>query len=338
MGLQPRGEGVKTRPIAATACAVLTALVCAACGDSTGPRSDSLVWAAVQSPAAGLVTGISGTSASDIWAVGADGIMHFDGATWSKVETGFEQDHPRAVWARTPADVWIVGTDPTMPPGIGSPTILHYDGTTWTATASPTSNFLTHIWGSSASDIWAVGTEGGIIHYDGATWSGVASGTAGNLWGLWGTSPSDIWVGGEYVILHYDGSQWSTVSISKFALGIWASSPSDVWAATSPGLLHYDGARWSTIPSGFLFDNAPNTGGQPDAVWGSSPSSVWLGGSNGVAAYPCCGKMQYYDGSRWSDVRLAAGTGVIAAIWGSSASDVWAGTALGIIHGTPANP
>src|SRR4026207_2498367 len=108
MRLQPRGEGVKTRPIAATACAVVTALVYAACGDSTGPRSDPLVWTAVQSPAAGLVTGISGTSASDVWAVGVDGIMHFDGATWSKVDIGVAQDHPRAVWARTPSDVWMV--------------------------------------------------------------------------------------------------------------------------------------------------------------------------------------------------------------------------------------
>ena len=333
MRLQPRGEGVKTRPIAATACAVFTALVYAACGDSTGPRSDLLVWTAVQSPAAGLVTGISGTSASDVWAVGVDGIMHFDGATWSKVETGVAaQDHPTAVWARTPSDVWMVVNGP--------PTILHYDGTTWTATASPspTSNYLTGIWGSSASDIWAVGLAGGIIHYDGTTWSSVASGTAEDLWGVWGSSPSDIWVGGQNVILHYDGSQWSTVSISKFALGIWASSPSDVWAATSPGLLHYDGARWSTIQSGFLFDNAPNTGAQPYAVWGSSPSSVWVGGWHGVAAYTCCGKMQHYDGSRWSDVPLPAGTAIIYAIWGSSASDVWAGTALGIIHGTPANP
>jgi hypothetical protein len=328
---------VKTRIVTATACAVFTTLLYAACGDSTGPGSDPLVWTAVQSPAVGLVTGISGTSASDVWAVGVDGIMHFDGATWSKVETGVAaQDHARAVWPRTPSDVWMVN----------GPTILHYDGTTWTATTSPTSNSLTGIWGSSASDIWAVGpapvpprgSAGALIHYDGTTWSSVASGTAENLWGVWGTSPSDIWVGGENVILHYDGSQWSTLSISNFALGIWASSPSDVWAATSPGLLHYDGARWSTIPSGFLFDNAPGTGPAPYAVWGSSPSSVWVGGWHGVPAYTCCGKMQHYDGSRWSDVPLPAGTGIIYAIWGSSASDVWAGTAVGIIHGTPAKP
>jgi ligand-binding sensor domain-containing protein len=140
------------------------------------------------------------------------------------------------------------------------------------------------------------------------------------------------------VILHYDGTQWSTLSIPTLALAIWGTSRSDVWAATSPGLLHYDGARWSTIQSGFLFDGNPNTGAQPYAVWGSSPSSVWMGGWAGVAAYTCCGKMEHYDGRRWSDVPLPEGTSIIYAIWGSSASDVWAGTATGIIHGTPAKP
>lgn len=336
MVLQPTGVRLKICLIGATA----SALLCAACGDSTGPRSDPLVWTAVQSPAVGWITGISGLSASDIWAVDLSGsVLHFDGATWSTVETGFPRDQPRAVWARTPADVWIVAADPSTP-GFPSPTILHYDGTTWTATASPTSNYLTSIWGSSASDIWAVGSSGEIIHYDGTTWTSVASGTLQQLWAVWGTSASDVWAGGESVMLHYNGSGWSPVPIHALALAIWGTSQSDVWAATSPGELHYDGQRWSTIQSGFLYDPyAPSGGGQPYAVWGASPSSVWIGGWNGVIAGPCCGKMEHYDGSSWSDVPLPAGTPIIKSIWGSSASDVWAGAATGIlIHGTAAKP
>ena len=105
------------RARAATISAVLTIAIYAGCGDSTGP--DPLVWTLAASPAYGPVTGISGTSSSDVWAVGWQGtVLHFDGSTWSKVLTGFGQD-PIDVWARAPSDVWIVGTDGINPDGLG---------------------------------------------------------------------------------------------------------------------------------------------------------------------------------------------------------------------------
>jgi carboxypeptidase family protein len=46
---------------------------------------------------------------------------------------------------------------------------------------------LLAIWGSGASDVWAVGRKGAIVHWDGNGWSTVASGTQRTLRGLWGT-------------------------------------------------------------------------------------------------------------------------------------------------------
>jgi hypothetical protein len=40
-----------------------------------------------------------------------------------------------------------------------------------------TTNQLDSVWGSSASDIFAVGIGGTILHYDGSTWSPLKSGT-----------------------------------------------------------------------------------------------------------------------------------------------------------------
>ena len=58
------------------------------------------------------------------------------------------------------------------------------------------------VWGTSASDVWAVGYNGTILHYNGTNWSSVSSGATEPLYGVWGSSASDVWVVGLTGILH----------------------------------------------------------------------------------------------------------------------------------------
>ena len=77
----------------------------------------------------------------------------------------------------------------------------------------PTGNPLHGVWGSSGSDVFAVGDYGTIVHYDGMTWSPMSSGTYNHLRGVWGSSGSDVFAVGDYgTILHYDGAAWSHMS------------------------------------------------------------------------------------------------------------------------------
>ncbi|UCG85716.1 MAG: glucosyltransferase-I, partial [Gemmatimonadota bacterium] len=70
---------------------------------------------------------------------------------------------------------------------------------------------------------------GTILHYDGSEWSGMTSGTQSVLTGVWGTSSTDIYaVGGDGVILHYDGTAWSDVWSGPGVSGVWGTSPTDV--------------------------------------------------------------------------------------------------------------
>jgi hypothetical protein len=70
----------------------------------------------------------------------------------------------------------------------------------------PTNNSLQGVWGSSGSDVFAVGSGGTILHYDGTGWSAMSSGTNGLLGGVWGSSGSDVFaVGLHGTILHYGG-------------------------------------------------------------------------------------------------------------------------------------
>src|SRR5438552_19005530 len=99
---------------------------------------------------------------------------------------------------------------------------------------------LNGVWGTSASDVWAVGVQNDygkflhsiILHYNGTAWSPVWRGTTGALSGVWGTSASDVWaVGDNGTILHYNGSTWSSVSSwpGHSLSSVWAVSWCAVW-------------------------------------------------------------------------------------------------------------
>ena len=113
------------------------------------------------------------------------------------------------------------------------------------AATSGTTNWLNGVWGSSPSDVFAVGERGTILHYDGSAWSAMASGTSNRLNGVWGSSSSDVFAVGEPgTILHYDGSAWSamTSGATRSLRGVWGSSSSDVFVAGGYGtILYYNG-------------------------------------------------------------------------------------------------
>ena len=96
-------------------------------------------WNAMTSPTTRTLARISGTSASDIWAIGDSVLLHFDGTQWSNVPmtgdlvaarshvpTPGERINFRptslALWARAPREVYLSNS-------FGS--IYRYDGTGW---------------------------------------------------------------------------------------------------------------------------------------------------------------------------------------------------------------
>jgi hypothetical protein len=86
--------------------------------------------------------------------------------------------------------------------------IWSYDGKTKKWTQSPTSpkQKLLGMWGTSSTDVWAVGLGGGAFHFDGQTWTKQATGTSEALWAVWGSTPSDVWlVGTSGTTLHWNG-------------------------------------------------------------------------------------------------------------------------------------
>jgi len=80
--------------------------------------------------------------------------------------------------------------------------------------SSGTRDNLWEIWGSSSSDVYAVGLSYSILHYDGSTWSSMDSGIMNTFRGVWGSSSADVFCVGSWgTILHYNGNTWSQMSL-----------------------------------------------------------------------------------------------------------------------------
>ncbi len=167
------------------------------------------------------------------------------------------------------------------------------------------------VWGSSANDVWAVGSSATVYHFNGASW-GASSQVAGvyqELHDVWGSSASDVFaVGGNGTIVHFNGSTWSVMptGTTVYLQAVWGSSPTDVYAAGEYGtLLHYDGSAWSAVPSGVADFYSPK-------IWGSSRNDLYVVSGSGAI---------HFDGTSWSTVP-AVGWGY--AVWGTAPTDVYA--------------
>ncbi len=68
---------------------------------------------------------------------------------------------------------------------------------------SGTNDDLNGVWGSSGSDVFAVGMDGTILHYDGIGWSALSGGTTWHLNDVWGSGGGDVFaVGDAGTIVH----------------------------------------------------------------------------------------------------------------------------------------
>jgi len=144
-----------------------------------------------------------------VFAVGRSGtILHYDGRSWSPQTSPIVVDLTN-VSGTSATDVYAVGVDPsyTTPQSrdLGIAAALHYNGTDWTAdTVSQDFGFgttLWDVWAGSPTDVYAVGSWGIIVRRKGTQWILQTGGTNERLFGIWGRPGGDAFAVGSGVIL-----------------------------------------------------------------------------------------------------------------------------------------
>lgn len=319
-------------------------------------------WRTAQSPliAGGFLNGASGSSATDVWAVGDVGgnnpiIEHWDGASWSGGPQDGLDGGLWAVDAASATDAWAAGY--LYNGGDSKPLIEHWDGSTWKVVSTPAPGHYRTLYGVSAVsplDVWAVGDSIGsdgtlqplIEHWDGVGWKRIRQpklSYGGNLLSVTAISGDNVWAVGyqgteeifEYqpLIERWNGTSWRVVQAptppgdSSTLDGVSALSPDDIWAVGSSG------TSSDTTPlilhwggSSWRIVPAPGVGSSSGllAVSAISTTDVWTVGFSSDADLQAKPLTEHWDGAAWSIQRSPdPGSSGLADLAGIASDDIW---------------
>jgi hypothetical protein len=165
---------------------------------------------------------------------------------------------------------------------------------------------LLSVWGTSASDVWAAGSDARdghgplVLHFDGASWQRLPTGQNGDLWWAFGFESGPVYLGGVGgTILRYQDGAFTRMQTpgTGTVFGIWGSAPDDLWAV---------GGAQGGAQGAFAWRNTGGDSWQPvadfpaqlaasDALWkvfGHGSDDVWLVGTGG--------KVLHWNGSALS--------------------------------------
>lgn len=300
-------------------------LAFAACPDPDPEPAPQGEWSVVSQGLPGALLSVAGTSATDVWAVGADKgqgptVLHFDGAAWTAVPTG---TRGTLWWAHAFAG------GPVFFGGANS-TVLRYEGGTFTRLPTPgvAHHTVFGLWGTSPTDLYAVGSVSGrngfIWHWDGTAMSEVAlpsdlPTTAGDIPGLfkvWGDGKGHVWVvGGRGVVLRStDGGAFERIPTSTEATLFTVAGNGDEAVIVGGGVE-------GVLLEGADADLASKDVGDVTLIQGVSFNADGVG-------YACgeLGEVFERDGSKWVpvDTGLSLAVQSLHALWVDPTGGVWA--------------
>ncbi len=241
-------------------------------------------------------------SADDVF-VGGDGgvICHWDGTTWTMMETP-TQKSIFAMSGTSPTDVWAVGGDAYAPNPGDQSLILHYDGTAWTEMTAPDflgqRYVINSVLALAPDDVWATLEYSTLpIHFNGTQWEWAEVSAVGQMEGslqaVGAVDAHDVFFAGTHgQILHKAGDEWILEQKTEEGLSttdllgcVWAGALDQVYVGGNYGQVYRrqaDGS-WTEL--------SLNTGiveGGVRFIWGRSPTEVYflMGG----------GALRRYDG------------------------------------------
>ena len=168
--------------------------------------------------------GVWGTDVNNVYAVGLiiysynpysfTAIIHWDGTKWTSMD--YHEGWLNSIYGFGKNDIWSVGSwnlDYNQ-----YSLIAHWDGNSWTTWKFQQYGNLFAVWGTSSSNLYAVGAGGLILHYDGSNWIQQQSGTTMLLRDVWGIDDKHIFASGDQdstgggVLLESDGNSWRTIT------------------------------------------------------------------------------------------------------------------------------
>ena len=187
----------------------------------------------------GTQCGACAPSAADIAnPVGRVLVLHFDGRTWSQIESS-EAGGLQSVHGRGPDDIYAVGHS-VYGTGAMRGLIMHFDGRTWRRVdRADDARIYKAVW-TTATGVYAA-ADGAIVRFDGTRWTTTQIDAYINA--LWGSGDEILAVGSA--VYHSDGKSWlplSTNLTTDTLRGIWAFEDASYYAVGADGVFQVLGA------------------------------------------------------------------------------------------------
>ena len=162
---------------------------------------------------------VTGTSPSNVWAIGGSGIEHWNGTGWQQQLVNQGSEYLDAGSATSPANAWAVGLQ--LSGHTTYPRAREWTGNNWTVTATPklTNGSLTGVAATSPTNAWAVGWYGSphpfILRWNGTEWTRQTVPNVGGaeFLAVTATSTTNAWAVGfttatNSLIEHWNGTIW----------------------------------------------------------------------------------------------------------------------------------
>jgi hypothetical protein len=253
---------------------------------------------------------------NNIWAVGeiymrdslgncdpnAYNAVHWDGTKWELKRIGGVGGWPcHTVFAFSTNNVWFEGN-------------IHWDGSRysvhmngWPLLPNGDGWRVNKMWGSSSSDLYAVGNNGNIAHWDGRKWTKIESGTTLNINDIWGDYNQKT---GEWEILAVASNigrplgryliQIKKGNTTLLSLSSNVEQLESVWFISNR---HYYIAGGGIYQKKFLSDSLwRNKSLDITQYW---TTSIRGSNINNVVAVGAFGDFVHYNGKNWKALRQA---------------------------------
>jgi hypothetical protein len=154
----------------------------------------------------------------------------------------------------SPSDIWAAGTASTVGvrPAQAVPVLEHFNGTSWSNVSVPAPTGLRggglfDVESISPTDAYAVAT-GAILHWNGTAWTALnattQTGAAVTGSAVAASSPTDVWIAGGTTLDNFNGTSWTSVPVPA-TTGLTPAGQTveglDAAAAVGPGTVWFVG-------------------------------------------------------------------------------------------------
>ena len=242
----------------------------------------------------GGCSGVSGTSATDVWFVGrtpSDGYVHRFNGTAVTHPWPMSSRHLQSVHAASPTLVAFGGQGGTF---------ATFDGTSYTERSGGYRENIGRVWVAPTGEVFAQGPEG-IYLGECGRWT-KAAGAPGDRGDVHGTDATHVWFGGTGGVRRINGTPSTVGALEPYGIGdatditygVFAASPTAVFTAGATRNTEGMPSRnWVRAWNGSAWRDITPTGTfETRRVTGFGPTEVFVRGGNG--------QVLRFNGTTWT--------------------------------------